>query len=137
MDLDLSAAKAILNTSEYNLVLLHDDDLITSDEKGIAPLMAILSTGQDMSSFVAADNVIGKAAAFIYVKLGIKKIYAKLISELALNVFEAHEIECSYKEKVPMIMNQKKNGNCPMESAVKDIEDVDQAIEILKGLSKK
>ena len=51
---------------------------------------------------------------------GVKEIYADVISKYAIPVLEENNIKYEYKEKVQYIINQAKNGMCPMENKYKD-----------------
>lgn len=74
-----------------------------------------------------ADQVIGKAAAFLLRKGGAKYLYAKVISEHALETLQNSGIAVSYGTKVPYIINRNKDGMCPMEQTVLSVTDVEEA----------
>ena len=76
---------------------------------------------------IFADQVIGKAAAFLLRKGGAKYLYAKIISEHALETLKDSGIAVSYGTKVPYIINRKKDGMCPMEQTVLSVTDVEEA----------
>lgn len=46
-------------------------------------MMALLAEGKDLTGFSAADRVVGKAAAMLFVKAKIKELFAKTISRSA------------------------------------------------------
>ena len=71
----------------------------------------------------AADRIVGKAAAFLYVLLGVRTVYAPLMSVPARETLHAHGIEAIADTVVPAIRNRTDTGFCPMESAVWDISD--------------
>ena len=60
---DLMLAKEEL--SRHTLALAKDGEVITSDKRGVAPMVDFLREGKSFSGFFAADKVIGKAAAGI------------------------------------------------------------------------
>lgn len=78
-----------------------------------------------------ADKVVGKAAALMFVLGGVKRVYASVISQSALNVLNTHGVETVYEKLVPYIINRAGNGPCPMEYAVRDTEDPQTAYKIL------
>ena len=60
-----------------------------SQKKGIAPMMEILAECPDfLQGAAVADQVIGKAASFLLRKGGAKYLYAKVISEHALETLQ-------------------------------------------------
>ena len=83
MDRNLVYAKELLEKENFTCVLWYGEHLYTSRERGVKPLLEWLDQGLDLSSFSAADKVVGKAAAFLYVLLGVSRVYASVISEAA------------------------------------------------------
>ena len=69
MSADLTRARALLAQGEYTVVLCRDDVTYTDTRRGVAPLLALLDSGTDVGGFSAADKVVGKAAAFLYLRL--------------------------------------------------------------------
>ena len=63
--------------------IVGEDTVLRSKERGIKPLMAWLAAGEDCVGAVAADKVVGKAAAFLYVLLGVAEVHANVMSESA------------------------------------------------------
>ena len=71
MNKDLEQAKALLeNNEEYTCAACRAGESFASEEHGIRPLMRWLNEGTDLSGASAADRIVGKAAAFLYVLLG-------------------------------------------------------------------
>ena len=104
---------------------------LCSTKRGIAPLLAWLAEGENCVGAVAADKVVGKAAAFLYVLLGVAEVHAKVLSEMAEEVFLRFGIRYSFEEKVPAIRNRTDTGFCPMEQAVLDVDDPKRAYTVL------
>ena len=50
--------------------------VITSDKRGVAPMLDFLREGKRFVGYSAADRVVGKSAAMLFIKAGIKEIYA-------------------------------------------------------------
>lgn len=123
MDTNTEYAQKVLKDGGYTLVLYDGKEQITSNERGIKPLLELYGLGKDISGFCAADKVIGKAAAFMYVLLGIKEIYCDVISRPAIAVFEKYGINITYNTLCDYIINRTKTDMCPMEKTVKDIND--------------
>lgn len=102
----------------FTCAVYYGEEVYQSKERGVAPLLAWLKSGRNFQGFLAVDKVVGKAAAFLYVRLGVKKVYAIVLSEGAEEVFRRFGIDYESEEKVPMIRNRLGDGYCPMEQAV-------------------
>lgn len=124
---DLETAKNILAEGGYTCVLVKGGEFLTFNKSGVAPLLELLESAKDYSGFHAADRVAGKAAAMLYIKLGIKCVHAQLVSEPAAKAFADNGISLTYDTLVPFINNRTGNGLCPMEQAVVNISDPEQA----------
>ncbi len=121
--MDLNKAKTLLQQGNYTCVLCKGEQVYTSTLRGVAPLMNHWQDGTDLKDFAAADKVVGKATALLYCLLGVKAVYAGVISSPALRVLESHSISASYGQLVDAIINRTGDGFCPMETATKDIDD--------------
>lgn len=130
---DLEKSKQILEDGGYTVVLVCGDRTLTSRERGVAPLLDWIGCGADFKGYSASDKVVGKAAAFLYVLLGIKRLYAQVISAPALEVLGSESIEVSFGQVVENIKNRTGTGICPMESCVLGIDNPrDALLEIKK-----
>ena len=63
--------------------------------------------------------------------MGIRTVYAHVISRPALAVFEAHGVYVLYGQVVDNIINRKGDGLCPFEEAVLNIQQPLQAYEAI------
>ena len=133
MHSELERAKELLTTEGYTCVILKGDVCYNSTKRGIAPLMGYLADGIHMQGYFAADKVVGKAAAYLYVLLEIAELYVGVISVPALEVLQRFHIPVTYDTLVPAIRNRTDTGFCPMESAVLEIHDVKEAYHVLKA----
>ena len=133
MHSELERAKELLTTQGYTCVILKGDVCYNSRKRGIAPLMSYLADGIHMQGYFAADKVVGKAAAYLYVLLEIAELYVGVISVPALEVLQRVHIPVTYDTLVPAIRNRTDTGFCPMESAVLEIHDVKEAYHVLKA----
>ncbi len=124
----LTFAKAHLLENAYTCVLKSEDCLLTSAERGVKPLLDWLDAGMDLGAFSAADRVVGNGAAFLYVLLGVKELYAHVLSRAAAETLERYQIRVSYGTLVDAIQNRTKTGNCPIEVAVNGETDPSAAL---------
>ena len=134
---DLIFAINLLNEGSHTCVLRRGDITLTDDRRGIRPLMELVESGENFSQFCAADRVVGKAAAFLYCLLGIRAVYARVISVPALEVLLRHGVETYFDTQVPAIRNRTGDGFCPMETAVWNLSNPDDAPDAIRdALSK-
>ena len=125
---ELSKAVCLLETGEYTCVLCDGDRCITTQQRGVKPLVQWLRTSQVRPGFFAADKVVGKATAFLYCLLGAKAVYGNVMSRSAKAVMEAENIHVQYTMLTEYIENRTKNGICPFEEAVLEINDPENAL---------
>ena len=133
MSEDLQKAKDEMLEAGYRCVLRKGEVRLISTERGVKPLLSWIDEGLDLSGYAAADQVVGKAAALLYVLMGVKEIYTRVLSEQAARVFEKNGISFEAGERVPYIINRAGTGRCPMESAVWETDDPEEAYRILKA----
>ena len=129
---DIEQAKQLLTDARYTCVICRDDDIHTSEKRGVAPLIELLDSRIDVRGYSAADKAVGKAAAMLFVLLGVSEIYATVMSRSAKKILDGHGIKYSCGEEVEYIINRKKDGMCPMEKAVMDIDDPAEAPKKIK-----
>lgn len=129
---DLQKAKELLTEENDTLVLLCGDEIITSKERGIKPLLNLYDSGKSLCGFSAADKVVGKAAAMLYILLTIKALHATVISRGAAEILSSHGVAFTYDILAEKIINRSGTGFCPMESAVEAIDDPAEAPEAIR-----
>lgn len=128
---DLQIAKN--NLSGHTICLCKEGNCLFSEKRGIAPMMGFIGDGVDLSGYSVADMVVGKAAALLFVKCGIKRVFAKTLSEYAKKVLELYGIDYEYETLTERIINREGTDTCPMEKAVTNTENPEEAYIILKN----
>lgn len=133
MENRLEQAKAALQGEITFAAVLADGRIITSEKKGIAPMMALLKEDADvLKGACVADRVIGKAAALLMEKGGVIAVYGDIISTHAMSIYKKNGTPVTCGKEVPYIINWAKTGMCLMEQTVLEIEDAEEAYEALK-----
>ena len=127
-NLDIAKENLVGNT----ISLFKEGKSITSQKKGISPMMEYIEKGIDLNGFSVADVVVGKAVALLFVKAKIVSVFSKVISESALAVLKNYNIPVEYETLVPYIINRKKDGMCPMEKTVINENNPEIAYNLLK-----
>ena len=118
-------------------LLKNDYSLIASNgyysfDKGIKPVLMKVNEKRDyFKDLEVVDRVIGKASAMLLVYSGVKHVYGLLLSEAGKDILEKYHIPYQYDELVDYIENDKRDGMCPMELTVKDIDDLEAAYNAL------
>ena len=74
MTQDTISAKKDLEEKGYTCILRKGEDSCSSFDHGVKPLLKWIDEGKDFTGYGAADQVIGKGAAFLYIFLGVKDL---------------------------------------------------------------
>lgn len=128
---DIEIAKEKL--AGHSIVLCKDKQVLTSDKKGIAPMIDYISAGYNLKGFSVADVVVGKAVAMLFVLAKVKEVFAKTISKGGADFLQSHKIPFSYDVLADKIINRKGDDICPMEKVVLGVEDINQAYLLIKA----
>ena len=133
MSENLAKARALLDTGDYTCVVCRNGIVHTATERGVKPLLSWLDSGIALRGFSAADRVVGRATAFLYCLLGVKEVYARVMSRPAAEVLKSHGIAADADKLVDGIINRKGTGPCPFEAAVMDITDAGEALAAIRA----
>lgn len=127
------AIEALNSARENTLAVCRDGKLSVSTQRGIKPLLELIGSDEDMKGASAADRIVGKAAAMLYVLLGVRAVYAEVLSETARDIFEENQIEYRYETLTDHIINRMGTGLCPMEEAVKETNEPHAALKAIRN----
>ena len=125
-------AKEVLSAGGYTCVLTDGRTVFTSTDRGVKPLVRFLESGEIPAGLSAADKVVGRATAYLYVLLRVREVYAQIISRSAAEVLRKYGIGVACEKTVPNIINRKGDGICPFEAAVMEIDDPDRAYDAIR-----
>ncbi len=120
-----------LEEEELTCIVQKDGRVLTSRQRGIRPLLDWIAQGEDLHGAFAADRIVGKAAALLYALMGVKGVFAEVLSESGLAVLKKYGICAEYATLTPKIMRRDGNGLCPMEQTVLAIDDPSAAYPAL------
>lgn len=129
---ELKKAADLLSAGNYTCVLCRGDSVFTDTRRGVRPLLELLESGQALQGYFAADKVVGKGAAFLYALMGVRAVYAKVVSSPAKEVLSRHRIDLTFETEVPAIENRTKTGLCPIESSVWNLDDPQAALTTIR-----
>lgn len=127
---DIDIAKE--NLHGHSICLCRHGEIIFDDGKGISPMMKFIAADRDLRGYCAADLIVGKAAAMLFVKAGIAEVYGETMSEAGAEYLRSSNIPFSYEKLTDRIINRKGDGICPMEQTVSDISDPEEGYTALK-----
>ncbi len=117
--------------AEVSLRAYHEErEVFSSIGKWLYPLFE-LEQFLDTSSYRPEslrleDKIVGKAAALLLVRLGIRQVRAGVLSRLGREVLEAHQVSYSAEQIVERI-------DCQTEILLAEVEDPDQAYRIVRA----
>lgn len=121
---DIELAKAHLDG--HSICLCRDGEYFTDDGRGISPMIRLIEEGRDLHGYAAADIIVGKAAAMLFIKVGIREVYGEVMSRAGYDCLQQHDIPCAYGKLTEKIINRKGDGICPMEQTVALIDDPEE-----------
>lgn len=121
---DIELAKAHLDG--HSICLCRDGEYFTDDDRGISPMIRLIEEGRDLHGYAAADIIVGKAAAMLFIKAGIREVYGEVMSRAGYDFLQQHDIPCAYGKLTEKIINRKGDGICPMEQTVALIDDPEE-----------
>jgi hypothetical protein len=129
---NLEEAKKLRDNEGFTCALCKDGVSYTSTERGVLPLLMWIDEGLNLRGFSAADKIVGKAAAMLFALLGISEVHASIMSEAGCRELNRQGINGSCYVLVKKIVNRQETGQCPMEEAVREIEEPLLAIAAIK-----
>ena len=132
MDKDFEKVKEEFKSGQYTLIIGKGEDIIKSELTGIRPLINLLDEKKDCKGYSAADKIVGRAAAFLYILLDIKNLFGEVMSKGAVELLTKAGINYEYKTLTEYIENRKKDGMCPMDEACKNVDNAKDAYEAIK-----
>lgn len=126
---DFTIEELALKLENHSLLVYKDGNISFQDEHGIQPLLIQIDK-KGLKNAVVIDKIVGKAAALLMAYGKVKQVHTNIIAKDAIKVFEKYNIEYSYVELVDHIQNNKKDGLCPMEQKVLNVNSPRKAYKI-------
>lgn len=128
---DIERAKE--NLGGHSICLCKGGSIITDDGRGISPMMKFIGENKDLKGYSAADIIVGKAAAMLFVKAGVVAVHGKVMSKAGKEYLESHGISCTFDTPTDNIIDRSGKDICPMEKTVAHISEADAGYEALRG----
>lgn len=128
----MKALIELLHSKGCSCVIRNGEDVREYYQRGIKDLYELYKVDSKfLNGASVADKVVGRAAAALLILGGVKRLYADTISQLALDILSKSDMEVSYSQAVPHIINRTKTAPCPLESATRDIESLEQIFAVV------
>ena len=128
----LARLRERLEAENLTCIAQNGDFILTSRARGIRPLLEWIAQGENLHGACAADRIVGKAAAMLYAFMGVKGVFAEVLSESGLAVLKKYGIYAEYATLTPKIINREGTGLCPMEQTVLTIDEPSAAYAALR-----
>lgn len=105
-------------------------ETITANEMGIKALRRIYKENREiLRGATVTDIIIGKGAACFLIAGGIRHLNAGVISRAGLDMLQKAGIPVCPKQIVPMIINRKNDGQCPIENLLRETFEAEEGIK--------
>lgn len=112
----MTTAASLLRSGGHALVVVNRERVRTFDGRGVSDLYALLTEEPDwLHGAEVADKVVGKGAAALMIRGGVRRLFAEVVSRGALELLETSDTEVEYATVVPHIADRKGTGICPVE----------------------
>jgi len=129
-DLDLAKKELKVNV---NIAFAKDGKIIfcNSDDGIRGFISAIKEFGEKLNGSSVADRIAGRAVALLCIHVGIKSVFAEVMSDGCRDVLQKGGVAFKYGRLVNKILSKYKNDVCPLERLVLKIENPQIAFEKL------
>ena len=126
-----------IEESEYAVAVISADGKVkTASGHTIRPLVNLADEYPEyFKGGSVADRVIGKGAASIIVTMGVREAYGRLMSIPGKRMLEDAGVKASWGILTENIENMRRDGLCPLETRVADIEDVEKCAASVREFS--
>ena len=123
-----------IQTTEDSVVVVKNGTILTIKKGvGIKPMLEVIDElGENLQGSCVGDRILGKASALLCVYGKVAGVYSPQATKTAIAVLIQAQIPGEADELVPFITNKTKDGICPFEQLLKDIDSAEEAYRILK-----
>lgn len=127
--MDILQLARMLHDEKCSCVIWNKGAVTLCHERGIKDLYALFAYQPSvLSGAMIADKVIGKGAAALMLLGNVAAVYADVISQPALDLFNAGAVAVRYAVLVPNIVNRSGTGMCPVEALCLDCNTAEECL---------
>ena len=121
-----------LHALQCSCIIHNNGATRTFHERGVKDLHRLLTQEPEILSGASlADKVVGKGAAALMIAGGVAWVYADVISQAAMELFEQSRVEVQYAEIVPNIINRAGTDICPVEKLCRDCQTAAECLPLI------
>ena len=121
-----------LHALQCSCIIHNNGATRTFHERGVKDLHRLLTQEPEILRGASlADKVVGKGAAALMIAGGVKWVYADVISQAAMVLFEQSRVDVLYGEIVPNIINRAGTDICPVEKLCRDCKTVSECLPLI------
>ena len=134
MKSELDRAKELIRTGRAECVVLKNGRIAGVERgRGVSPLLRLYDRDRTaLRDGILVDKVIGRAAAAIAICGGARFVHGGIMSEDAQSFLKANGSPASCTLMVRRILNQRRDGLCPLEKSVQGITEPAAALAALR-----
>ena len=136
----LAEAVSLIRGDKAGAVLVKNGVIVAIEPNGpgVKPLLRLHDFRPDvLKGAWVVDKVVGRAAAAIAADGGAARVHGLLMSETAKAFLAEQDIPATAGEMVPQILNRKRDGLCPLEDAVKNLDEPAKMLKAIRARIKK
>ncbi len=123
---------AELDAAKCSLVVRNKGITTLYDKSGVRDLYNLATQTATLRGAHAADKIIGKGAAALMIRGGVKRAATHTITTSALEMLRAAGVEVVFENEIPYIENRAKTGQCPLDERLADINSADEAMPVIE-----
>ncbi len=128
----------LLHTGVFSCVVRKGDETRTYTRRGVIDLYELYEKDSEfLCGAMVADKVIGKGAAALIALGQAAYLYADVISSPALALLRRKGIAVEFGQEVPHIINRRKDGRCPLETACDGIDSPEAIYPVIRNFVQK
>ena len=121
-----------LHALQCSCIIHNNGATRTFHERGVKDLHRLLTQEPEILSGASlADKVVGKGAAALMIAGGVKWVYADVISQAAMELFEQSRVDVQYGKIVPNIINRTGTDICPVEKLCQECKTAEECLPLI------
>jgi len=130
---DIELARETLANTDYSIVVIRYGKIISTKKgNGLKPILeTIEELGDELKDTIVGDRILGKASALMLRYSNVKAAYSPQATKTAIALMIMGGIPCQVDKLIPFIQNRAKDGMCPFEKMLKEVDTPEEAHKIL------
>jgi hypothetical protein len=131
---DIEIARKTLSTTDNSIVVVKNNKIIlTKKGDGVRPILeTVEDLKEELKNSIVGDRILGKASALLLRYSKVRGVYSPQATKTAIALLIMGGIPIQVDELIPFIQNRSKDGLCPFEKMLKDIDSPEEAYNILR-----